>query len=466
MKVQLLNPPYPKPDYMRNSRAEGISLAKAQWHPIWLAYATGWLEKHGHTCKLIDAPASDMFFKDVLRETKSFSPDLLAVYPSWETISIDVKTAEALKKATGCKVVFIGPWASINPKVIMGMSSQVDFVAQYEFDDTLLDLANEVSPKDIRGLFWRKSGSVKQNPPRPFITGKQLNEFPFVSDIYRRYLNIWNYKPIQQLYPCVDLFTGRGCYWGLCTFCLWPHTLTRSAYCRPQDKYRVRDMSNVIDEFRFIQDKMPEIKEIFIQDDTLPPMRAKEMCKAIIKEGLDITWSCFCRVDYPRDVLALMKKAGCRTVHIGLESSNQKILNNIQKGVTAEQGTRFAKWIHELGLEVHADFIIGLPGETKETIKATQKWAYSLDFETYQFTIPKIYPGTPFYEWLEKNNYIKNGEVNYPDLSSEDIRYWAKKLTRDYYLSWRNVKKLTPQRFSNLAGQAIKLIPKLLWERW
>lgn len=466
MKVLLLSPPYPKPDYMRNSRADGISLAKAQWHPVWLAYATGWLEKHGHICKLIDAPASNMFFDDVLEETKKFSPDLLAVYPSWETIPIDVKTAKSLKEATGCKIVFVGPWASINPKFILEKSKAVDFVAQYEFDNTLLELANGAEPKKILGLFWRKGSAIKQNPMRPLITGKQLNEFPFVSDIYRRYLNIWNYKPIQQFYPCVDMFTGRGCYWGLCTFCLWPHTLTRSAYCRPKDRYRVREMSNVIEEFKFIQEKMPEIKEIFIQDDTLPPWRAKELSKAILKEGLDVTWSGFCRVDYPRDVLEIMKKAGCRTVHIGLESSNQQILNNVKKGTTVEQGTRFAKWVHELRLEVHADFIIGLPGETVETIKATQKWAYSLDFETYQFTIPKIYPGTPFYEWLEKNNYIKDGEVNYPNLSNEDIRYWAKKLTRDYYLSWRNIKKLTPERLLRLTNATIKLIPKLLWERW
>lgn len=466
MKVLLLNPPYPKPDYMRNSRADGISLAKAQWQPVWLAYATGWLEKHGHICKLIDAPASYMSFSDVLKEAKRFSPDLLVVYPSWETIPLDIKTAESVKRAVGCKIVFAGPWASIDPKTILEKSNTVDFVAQYEFDDTLLDIANGLNPKNILGLFWRNKKTIKQNKMRPLISGKRLDEFPFVSDIYNRYLNIRDYKPIQQLYPCVDMFTGRGCYWGLCTFCLWPHTLTRSAFCSRKDKYRTRSMENVIEEFRFIKEKMPHIKEIFIQDDTLPPMRAKEMCQRLLKEGLDIPWSSFCRADYPRDVLKLMKKAGCRSVHIGLESSSQQILNNIKKGVTVEQSTRFAKWTHEIGLKVHADFIIGLPGETIETIKATQKWAYSLDFETYQFTIPKIYPGTPFYAWLEKNNCIKNGEANYPNLSSEDIRFWAKKLTRDYYLSWRNVKKLTPERFMRLASSTAKLVPKLLWERW
>ena len=466
MKVLLLNPPYPKPDYMRNSRADGISLAEAQWYPIWLSYATGWLEKHGHTCKLIDAPASYMFFDDVMMETKKFSPDILVVYPSWETIPVDVKTAKALKKATGCKVVFVGPWASIDPKMIMKMSKDVDFVAQYEFDDTLLELANEVEPKKILGLFWRKNNTVKQNPTRPLITGKQLNEFPFVSDIYRRYLKIKNYKVVQQLYPYVDIFIGRGCCWGLCTFCLWVHTLSRSATCKPSEKHRARDINNVIEEIKFIKEKMPEVKEVIIQDDTLPPSKAREFSKALLKEGLDINWSCYCRVDYPRDVLELMKKAGCNVIHVGFESSNQQILNNIKKGATVEQGERFAKWTRELSLKVHADFMIGLPGETMETIKATQKWAYSLDMETYQFTVPKIYPGTPLYEYLKNNNFLKNGEVNYPHLSSEEIRYWAKKLTRDYYLSWRNIKKLTPERFFRLAGATIKLIPKLLWREW
>lgn len=451
---------------MRNSRADGISLAKAQWYPVWLSYATGWLEKHGHTCKLIDAPASYMFYPDVRKETVKFKPDLLVIYPSWETIPIDVKTAELLKKATGCKVVFVGPWASIDPVFILKKSKAVDYVTQYEFDNTLLDLANGVRPEKILGLFWRKGNSVKKNPFRPLITGKQLDEFPFVSSVYKKHLNLKNYKVVQQLYPYVDTFTGRGCEWGLCAFCLWVHQLSRSATCRKEEKYRVRSMDSVIAELKYIKENMPDVKEIFIQDDTLPAWRAKELSQAIIKAGLDITWSSFCRADYPRDILMLMKKAGCRVVHVGFESSNQKILNGIMKGTTVEQGKRFARWTHEAGLKVHADFMIGLPGETVESIKATQKWAYDLDMETYQFTVPKLYPGTPLYAYLEKNGFLKNGEVNYPNLSNEEIRYWARKLTRDYYLSWRNIKKLTPERFFRLAGATAKLLPKLLWRDW
>ena len=225
-------------------------------------------------------------------------------------------------------------------------------------------------------------------------------------------------------------------------------------------------MDNVIEEIKFIKEKLPNVKEIIFQDDTLPGWRAKQISQAILNEKLDVTWSCFGRVDFKKDELALMKKSGCRVVQAGFESSNQNILNNSKKGATIKQAENFAKWTHDVGLKVHADFILGLPGETEETLKATQKWAYSLGLETYQFTIPKIYPGTPFYEWLEKNSYIKDGEVNYPNLSSEDIRYWARKMSRDYYFSLDHIKKLSLERLLIIAKNATRAVPKLLWERW
>ena len=192
----------------------------------------------------------------------------------------------------------------------------------------MLELANGFPENKINNLSWKRSGKIFTNPERPHVSSDQLNEFPFVTDVYNRHLNIKNYRQAPQLHPFVDLFTGRSCYWGKCTFCLWPYTINRGA------PYRTRKIENVIQEMRFINDALPFVREVFIQDDTLPEWRARELSASIIKSGLDITWSCYARPDAKMDykTLSLMKRAGCRCLHVGYESADQQILRNIRKG--------------------------------------------------------------------------------------------------------------------------------------
>jgi len=459
MKVLLLNPPF-VPEFIRSSRWAAVSVSGSNWYPIYLAYCTGLLEKYGHKTKLVDGPVDKLSHEDVFRIAKAFSPDISVLYISNKSLENDITIGEKIKELTGSYIILVGPWCSIHPEDIIKKSDKIDSLAIREFDYTVLELAEGKTKNEIKGLVWKTKDKVIYNPPRKHLTPEQINVFPFVTDVYRRHLNIQKYFQAPHLHPFVDLFTGRGCSWGKCTFCLWPHTISKGA------PYRTGDINKTIEELQFIKNKLQFVKEVFIQDDTLPAWRARELSTAIIEAGLDITWSCYARSDatYDFETLKLMKKSGCRCLHVGYESSNPQILKNIKKGVNVKSMEKFTEMTNKVGLLNHADFIIGLPGEKVETIKATVKWAKTLKVDSYQFTIPKPYPETPFYEWLEKNSYLKDGWANYPHLSSKDIEKWTKWALRQTNMNPKYLLRMLgkPKEWRRLIRSARYVVPNVL----
>lgn len=462
MKVLLLSPPYVK-EYMRNARCDYVSISGTQWYPVWLGYCGALLEKHGHKVELIDAPAEKLTHEKAHKKITNFSPDLLVVYSSTKSQDSDMQFAEAIKQETGCRVVFVGPFISINPDEILENSKKIDFAVKGEFDYPVLELADEVKVEKIRNLIYKNDGRIIRNELRPLLTSKELDELPFVTDFYRRHLDLNNYYVPQQLHPFIDLFTGRGCAWGHCTFCLWVHSFI------PGSVYNTRSISNVMEEVHFIKDKIKKVEEIFIQDDMLPEWRARELAEAIIEEDIDMPWSCYVKGDIDFDTLKLMKQSGCRILHVGYESASPVVLKNIKKGITPEKMTRFTKDAQKLGLKVHGDFLLGLPGETKESIELTIKWSKQLNPDMAQFSLMNPYKGTPYYDYLEENNYLKDNEPNYPHLSNEEIRKYAKKAVREFYISWRYAKRLIRNPEENLFPRlksARTVIPFMFWKRW
>lgn len=459
MKILLLNPPF-VPQFIRSSRWAAVSVSGSNWYPIYLAYCTGLLEKHGHQTKLVDGDVECLSNEDVFHEAKIFDPDICVIYISDKSLSNDIYIAEKLKELTECFIVLVGPWSSCNPQDILGGTDKIDSIAIGEFDYTILDLAEGKANDAINGLVWKKDKEIIFNPTRHPLNTEQIDNFPFVTDVYRRHLNINKYFQAPHLFPFVDLFTGRGCSWGKCSFCLWPHTINKGA------TYRVGNLDRTIEELSYVKERLPLVKEVFIQDDTFPAWRAKDFSDRLLKAGLDITWSCYARADgsYNFETLQLMKKSGCRCLHVGYESSNQEILKRSNKGITLESMLDFTELTNRVGLVNHADFIIGLPGETFETIRSTIEWAKKLKVDSYQFTIPKPYLGTPLYAYLEKNDFLKDGWANYPHLSSEDIERWTRYALRQTntnpsYLI-RMIKK--PKEWHRLIRSARHVIPNII----
>ena len=426
MKIFFLNPPYER-HFIRSARWTVKSISGSNWYPIWLAYATGLLESEGFTVKLLDALVNNLSFEKTVDVVSEFSPQICVIYSSLESKPKDIEIARAIKEKTKSLIVFVGPWVSCYPEDFI-KEGPVDIVCVGEFDEAILELAKGAPKNEIKGIFYKKEAIVK-NPLRGPVSEERLDDFPFVADVYSRHLNIKNYRQAPQLYPFVDLFTGRGCEWGKCTFCLWPFTMNRGF------PYRKRKIASVIEEFKYIKRELPFVKEVFIQDDTLPPGRAREIASAILENNIKMTWSCYARVDLDLDTLKLMKRSGCRCLHVGYESGDNGILKRCAKGTTKEMAEEFTRNANDLGFIIHADFIFGLPGETKETIKNTIAWAKKLPLHSYQFTVAHVYPKTPLYEYLKENKFLIRNQTNYPDLGYEELTRWCKIAIRECHIN-------------------------------
>src|SRR6201999_3024765 len=197
-------------------------------------------------------------------------------------------------------------------------------------------------------------------------------------------------------------------------------------------------------EVAYVLNELPHIKEIFFDDDTFNYRKERtiELCSKL--KPLGLTWSCTSRVTTDYETLKAMKEAGCRLLIVGYESGDPQILKNIKKGATVERARQFTKDCHKLGLIIHGDFILGLPGETKETIRTTIDFAKELDVETIQVSVAHAYPGTEFYDYAKANGFITNekmedggghqmAHIEYPGLPTDYVMEMVHRFYDEYY---------------------------------
>ncbi len=444
MKIYMLNPPYFY-HFGREMRWQDTGRGGTLYYPMWLSYATGLLEQKGHKVRLVDCPAWNWNVDDVLRDLKKFNPDIVVVGTSFTSLNNDLDVSRKIKGEFDVPIVMVGPPTSQFPEKILGV---IDIVARYEYEFTLAELVEKMekgrSIQDVLGISFKQNEKIVHNPNRPWSTSKQIEELPFVSEVYKKHLNIYDYFLNYSLYPMVQIFTGRGCPYE-CTFCAWPQTSMGR-------KYRVRSVDNILDELEWIEENLPEVKEVFFEDDTftVSKKRVREFCRKYMDRDLEITWSCNARVDtLDLETMKEIKKANCRFLIVGFESADNNILKNIKKGFTVEQAREFAKNVKKAGLFLHADFIIGLPGETKETIEKTKKFIKEIKPEQLQVSVSSPFPGTELYEWYKKNGYLltedpneyldeqghQKSVVSYPWLTADEIVKEVDRILRDYYLS-------------------------------
>lgn len=448
---------------MRNARCDFVSLSKTQWYPIWLGYCGAFLEKYGFEVKLIDAPAYGLSHKECKQIILDYKPDLLVIYSGLKSEDNDINFSQELVNKLNCQAVFVGPYVSIWPDKILQKTKNIKLAIKGEFEYPILELLQGLPYSEIKNLYYKIDADIKHNELRTLLNTAQLDNIPFVTDFFNRHLNLKYYKAPSEYYPFIDLMTGRGCVWGICSFCLWVHSFITGSV------YNLRSIDNVTEEFRFVKHQTPSVKSIMVQDDTLTSERAVELSQSLLRKDIRISWSCYVRPNMEFETLRLMKKAGCRNLHVGYESSNPEVLKNIKKGITKERMIEFNKDAKEAGLRIHADFAIGFNGETKEGILETIKWAKELDPDTAQFQLIIPYPSTPFYDWLVEHNCLLGKEPNYPNLSNEDCRRLAKLAYREFYLSFRYFKKAlrNPNEFIFVRiDTIIRALQAMFWKRW
>lgn len=460
MKILCLNPPF-KTTYgrfSRTSRSPAITKSGTIYYPIWLAYVTGVLEKAGFSVTLMDSCAYSLNLQKTIELIKEVSPRLVILETSTPSILSDIQTADEIKKILpGAFVVLMGTHPTALPQETLSMSSCVDGLIVGEADYTAKDLALRLQAADlqkfaqnssyrnlilaqINGLVFRTESGIHTNPKRPLI--ENLDELPFVSEVYQKHLDPKKYFFAASDYPEIQIMTARGCI-ARCSFCVYPQTIH-------QGKYRMRSPENIAREFCWIKENMPQIREIGIEDDTFAGSseRVIAFCKELIKHKIMIKWYCNVRADLSIEVMRWMKKAKCVLMTVGYESANARILENINKRISPQTIIDFSHNAKKAGLLVHGCFMAGNRGETPQTLDESLALSLKLMDDTMQFFPLMVYPGTADYEWAKKEGLLTvhtyeeyvtadgnhNSVLRMPNMSSEEIREWCDYARRHYYL--------------------------------
>src|SRR3954453_1546782 len=386
MRTLFLNPPsFEGFDGGASSRWPASREIESYWYPVWLCYPAGMLPDS----KVVDAPPHKITIDQTVAMATDF--ELLVLFTSTPGFHVDVKIAEMMKDLNPkLKVAFVGPHVTVRPEESLRSSPAIDFVVKKEFDYQIRDYAMGKPLEELPGVVFRKDGGFQHNPESAPI--EDLDALPWVTKVYKRDLDFRRYNVPFLLHPYVSFYTSRGCP-AMCTFCLWPQTVSGHAW-------RVRSAENVGREVAQALQLFPQAKEFFFDDDTfnIRKDRVLEVCAKL--KPLNFRWSCTARVNSDYETLKAMADAGARLFIVGYESGDPQILKNIKKGATVEQAREFTKNCKKVGIRIHGDFIIGLPGETKETIQRTLDFAKELDVETIQVSIAHAYPGTELYDQL------------------------------------------------------------------
>ncbi|HUM08023.1 MAG TPA: hopanoid biosynthesis associated radical SAM protein HpnJ, partial [Acidocella sp.] len=447
LKTLFLQPPsFDGFDGGAGSRYQARREIKSFWFPTWLAQPAALLPDS----TLIDAPPAKLTMADVLPHAKTH--DLLIIHTSTPSFGNDVKVAEEFKKLNPKLLIgFVGAKVAVQPVESLERAKVLDFVCGNEFDFTIKEIAEGAPLKDVKGIWYRnEAGEIVKNEDRPLLMN--MDELPFVVDVYKKHLRLEDYFIGYLKHPYISIYTGRGCK-SHCTFCLWPQTVGGH-------KYRTRSVENVIAEIKRAKELFPQVQEFMFDDDTftddLP--RAEAIAKELGKLG--VTWSCNAKANVPYETLKVLKANGLRLLLVGYESGNQQILHNIKKGMRIEVAERFTKDCHDLGIAIHGTFILGLPGETKETIKETIDFARRINPHTIQVSLAAPYPGTFLFKqalengWLDEanaelvdENGVQVAPLHYPHLSHNEIFTSLESFYKEFYFR--------PSKIASIVGEML-----------
>jgi radical SAM superfamily enzyme YgiQ (UPF0313 family) len=396
MKVLLLFPPVTLKERYSKDMKDDEEIG-GHLPPLGLLYLSAILKERGIDVKLIDATASALDESDILESIGKESPDIIGISTLTPTFQRIKEMAKKIKlEFPDTPIVMGGPHVSIFPSETLEENSYIDYIVFGEGEYTLLELVETLKGRGdfskIKGLAYREEGVVKKNEARDII--KDLDSLPFPA---RDLLEMEKYSPLPNNYkqlPLTNMLVSRGCPFH-CSFCC------KAIVGRV---YRIRSVENVIAEIKELREKY-NIKEVAFWDDVFTVKRkwVLEFCDRLKEEGIDISWTCESRVNLvDLELLKKMKEAGCWNIFYGIESGDQQLLDNIDKGIKVEQIRNAVKWAKEAGLEIRGSFMLGLPGETPELARKTIQFAIDLDVDYAQFSVTTPFPGTKLYDDADK----------------------------------------------------------------
>jgi hopanoid biosynthesis associated radical SAM protein HpnJ len=375
------------------SRYQARREVRSFWYPTWLAQPAALVPGS----RLVDAPPADLTVEDVAPLAREY--DLAVLHTSTPSFQNDVRVAEALRAVNpSLRIGFVGAHVAVQPDAALGASPAIDFVTGAEFDFTIREIAEGRPLGHVAGLTYRKNGSLARTLDRAPL--EDMDRLPFVVDVYHRDLEVERYVIGYLLHPYVSLYTGRGCR-SRCTFCLWPQTVGGH-------RYRTRSVEHVVAEIERATRLFPQVKEYFFDDDTFTDDLPRAEAIAARLGRLGVTWSCNAKANVPEATLRVLRDNGLRLLLVGYESGNQDILNNVRKGIRLDVARRFTREAKRLGIRIHGTFVMGLPGETRQTIEETVKFALEVDPDTIQVSLAAPYPGTALHRQAKERGWLEN----------------------------------------------------------
>jgi anaerobic magnesium-protoporphyrin IX monomethyl ester cyclase len=468
-KITLINAPLSMKD-----RYGVYSNAGSKLPPLGLCNLAAVVRKAGIEVSIIDAQASEYGIEETFEIIEDFNPDLIGI----TAVTISINSAADLARYINDKkyhvpIVLGGPHITAIPEKTLKKFPEFDIAVIGEGEETFLELVKKWDKiknlKEIKGLAFRTNGQITFSSPRPFINN--LDELPLPAwDLLPNFPGVYSQSAMRShRLPTTCLITSRGCF-GKCTFC------DNSVFGR---KIRCHSAEYVIKMIKHLIDRYG-INEISFYDDNflVLPNRLSKICKMIIHEKLNITWSCDARVDVVKspETLKMLKEAGCWEICYGIESGVQKILDEEKKNLSIEQIRQVVGWTAKAGLQVKGFFMIGHPLETEETMKETIQFAKELPLTNAHATFVTPLPGSELYktahnygtfdnDWRKMNMWTP---VFIPSsLSEETLQKYKRKFFREFYLRPRiifallkNVKK--PQQLVSLLKGFMTLVKSLI----
>ncbi len=423
-RVVLVNPPYrTKPNQ------------HPPFPPLGLGYLAAVLEKNQYKVEVIDCQASNLSYEEFKRELSKRQPTIVGVTSTTRLYKSALEIIKIAKEVQpNCLTLIGGPHVTFWDENALKECPQLDVVVRKEGENTLLELVQRLdagkSYSDVVGTTCRKGKEIIRNPDRPYI--ENLDELPFPAR------HLWDLESIRKVEDIFYLTTSRGCvYW--CEFCAAVRMFGR--------KYRMRSVKNVVDELEFLYKTYGATVFTFCDDAfTVDQARTEELCSEIIKRGLKIKWNCGTRVDMiTKELLLKMKNAGCVSVWFGVESGTQQVLDEMKKGISPEQTIKTIKLVMELGLKPVPNVLLGFPGETEETAWKTIRFAEKVSPDEIAFyNIATPYPGTPMYDHVIKNGWLRVTDFDLydattpifetPTLSLKDLAELYDKAFQSFYM--------------------------------
>lgn len=423
MKVLLINPPY------FNSKYKFIGLVAP---PLGIAYIAAVLEQNKIDVEIIDAAALEMSWETLEAEIRKANPGMVAVTALTPTISKALQTARLAKKTCPEATVVMGGYhPSFNHQEMLD-KDYVDIVVigegEYTFPELVRTLEEGGDLKEVKGIAY---GDVV-TPSRPLIM--DLDELPFPA---RHLLPMEHYKILNMKLHTATLISGRGCPMQ-CSFC--------ASAALHGNKLRMRSAKNVVDEMEHLINDH-EAGMIAFMDDTftLKPSRVAEICDEIIKRDIDVYWGCTARADTLSDeLLHKLSESGCITLFLGVESADQQQLDRVNKQLTIDKIRQAFKLARKNHIRTIASVVLGMPGDTRESIERTIKFARELNPSYAVFSLATPYPGTRFYQEAVQKNLIKVKDwskftllspvLDTVDCSLDELKKLQRTAFRQFYL--------------------------------